>query len=151
MTYARRNDHNKAVEEFSTSIRHKGDDPQVYISRAVSNERYGEKIDAIADWSTVLRLAADQPEQELLVNAYVARAVLRADEQDWEGAIADYSAALELNSDFAEIYSNRGVARAALNDFEGALEDHSETIQRLPEYAAAYVNRGNVYGETWQV
>jgi tetratricopeptide (TPR) repeat protein len=43
------------------------------------------------------------------------------DFQDFLGAIADYTRALELNPKLAEAYKNRGLAKAYLEDFVGAI------------------------------
>ena len=60
---------------------------------------------------------------------------------DLEGAIADYSKALEFKLDDAGIYYGRGIARQANKDLIGALADYSKAIDLDPTLAAAFANR----------
>jgi tetratricopeptide (TPR) repeat protein len=74
--------------------------------------------------------------------AYNNRGNARDDLGDKQGAIADYSKAIELKPDLAEAYSNRGNARSALGDKQGAIADYSKAIELKPDLAGAYNNRG---------
>lgn len=59
-----------------------------------------------------------------------------------EGAILDFSAAIELaKSEVAPRY-NRGNARALSGDFDGALQDYSDAIKLDPSFAPAWQRRG---------
>jgi tetratricopeptide (TPR) repeat protein len=62
---------------------------------------------------------------------------------DNQGAIADYTQAIQLKPDYADAYYNRGVAKDDLGDYQGAIADFNQAIQLKPDYAAdAYNNRG---------
>ena len=61
---------------------------------------------------------------------------------NYQGAIADYNKALEINPDDATAYSYRGVAKGTLGDYRGAVADYTKAIEINPQYAAAYENRG---------
>nr|WP_242072302.1 tetratricopeptide repeat protein [Microcoleus sp. FACHB-68] len=50
---------------------------------------------------------------------------------DYEGAIAEYTALLQINPDSGYAYHNRGVARHRLKDFAGAIEDYMKALQLL--------------------
>ncbi|HIK27657.1 MAG: serine/threonine-protein kinase [Oscillatoriaceae bacterium SKW80] len=69
------------------------------------------------------------------------RGARRALAGDHLGAIDDYTQALILSPNNAELYNNRGKARYALNDADGAVEDYSRAIQINPNNADAYENR----------
>jgi tetratricopeptide (TPR) repeat protein len=63
---------------------------------------------------------------------------------DLDGAIADYTRALQFESNDASIFYERGTARQKKNDLAGALADYSKTIEIDPTHASAYANRGVV-------
>lgn len=62
--------------------------------------------------------------------------------QDYQGAIADYNKAIEINPKFAEAYSRRGNAKLKLQDHRGAMADYNKAAEVDPKYAKAYYNRG---------
>ena len=64
--------------------------------------------------------------------------------EDFLGAIFDYSKAIEINPRYAEAYNNRGDAKFRLKDDSGAISDYSKAIEINPRYAKAYSNRGDV-------
>ncbi|MDR2592497.1 MAG: tetratricopeptide repeat protein [Chitinispirillales bacterium] len=61
---------------------------------------------------------------------------------DYQGAIDDYSKAIEIDPQDAGVYFNRGIAKSELSDYKGAIEDYSKAIEIDPQDAEAYVNRG---------
>ena len=61
---------------------------------------------------------------------------------DYDGAIADFTKAIELNPQLAEPYNNRGTARLHKHDLDGAIADYAKAIELNPQFADAYSNRG---------
>jgi tetratricopeptide (TPR) repeat protein len=61
-------------------------------------------------------------ETQMLLN-YINRGWAKRAKGDFDGAIADYSKAIELNPKLAVAYSNRGEAKKAKGDQEGADAD----------------------------
>ena len=61
---------------------------------------------------------------------------------DNQGAIADYTKAIEINPDDAVIYLIRGKAKHELKDYQGAIADWTKAIEIKPDLFAAYDNRG---------
>ena len=61
---------------------------------------------------------------------------------DYNGAIADYTQAIQLKSDSAEFYAVRGLAKQQLEQYPAAIADYNKAIQLKPDYAEAYYNRG---------
>ena len=45
------------------------------------------------------------------------------DLEDYKGAIADYTKAIEINPNYASAYKNRGVSKEYLRDLSGACAD----------------------------
>jgi tetratricopeptide (TPR) repeat protein len=56
----------------------------------------------------------------------------RMSKSDWNGAIAEFNRAIELDPNFAEAIGNRGAAKGALKDFDGALADYDRAIKLMP-------------------
>ncbi len=66
---------------------------------------------------------------------YNNRGTIKLDRQDVEGAIADFSRALELQADYAEAYFNRGVAKRRKGDVVGADADRAKAVALDPRLA----------------
>jgi tetratricopeptide (TPR) repeat protein len=62
--------------------------------------------------------------------------------RDLQRAIADYDAALELDSEYAPAWHNRGRAKKELGEFENAIADYTQAIRCQPDYRIAFANRG---------
>jgi len=63
-------------------------------------------------------------------------------QEDYTGAVADFTRAIELDPNYAVAYNNRGAAKDELKDYIGAIEDCNKAIELDPNYAMAYNNRG---------
>ena len=61
---------------------------------------------------------------------------------DNQGAIADYTKAIEINPDDAVIYLIRGKAKHELKNYQGAIADYTKAIEIKSDYAGAHFNRG---------
>jgi tetratricopeptide (TPR) repeat protein len=80
---------------------------------------------------------------------YIKRAAARYLKGDLDGAIDDYSKALDAEPRVAEVYVKRGGARRAKGDLNGAIEDFNQAYDIDPlsvhndrSVAEAYSNRG---------
>ena len=63
---------------------------------------------------------------------------------DFDGAIVDYTKAIELDPRAAVAFYNRGLARHHQGDFDGAIADATEAIRLSPGFADAYYDRGTI-------
>ena len=68
--------------------------------------------------------------------------VEKYEKDDYQGAIADWSKAIEINPKYAYAYSNRGSAKDELGDYQGAIADYTKALEINPQDASAYLNRG---------
>ena len=82
---------------------------------------------------------------------YLKRGLSHYNKGDLEGAVNDFTKALEINPEMADAQVARGKALRLKGDFDGAIndfEDASETNKQLlannAEVAAAYASRGNL-------
>ena len=57
------------------------------------------------------------------------RGLLHQSQGDHDGAIADFTKAIEANPNLAQAYAARGVSREAKGDSSGAKSDYSQSIQ----------------------
>jgi len=67
---------------------------------------------------------------------------VRNNKGDYDGAIACFTQAIEINPQFAGAYYGRGVARAAKGDYDGAITDYSKYLEISPAQADGYARRG---------
>jgi tetratricopeptide (TPR) repeat protein len=80
-----------------------------------------------------------------LAAAYVGRAYSYFREREYNQAIADCKAAIDIDPDYALAYNVRGTAHEAAGDLRKALEDFSSAIQKNGKDASFLINRGRVY------
>jgi tetratricopeptide (TPR) repeat protein len=87
-----------------------------------------------------------------LADLYLNQGNERLDKEDFQGAIADYNKAIELDPNFALAYSSRGYAYDNLKQWQKAIADYNQAIKLDPNSVAAYYNRGVFYGnlKQWQ-
>jgi len=94
-------------------------------------------------WKDSLSLFGDVLEKyPTAYQAYNNRGIVKKEQNDYGGAMADYNRAITLNPNFAEAYYNRGIAKKEQNDYVGAMADYNNAIALKPDYADAYNNRG---------
>lgn len=74
--------------------------------------------------------------------SYGARGLLRLDQGEFEGAIADFSQALTVHPTFVQCHLWRGFARLRSDDYAHAEADLSRAIEAIPACAEAYNHRG---------
>ncbi|MBV5260119.1 tetratricopeptide repeat protein [Synechococcus moorigangaii CMS01] len=60
---------------------------------------------------------------------------------NFQGAIAEFSAAISLDNSDPDAYYNRGYSYHVLGEYQAAYDDYSQAIQLKPEFADAYGNR----------
>jgi tetratricopeptide (TPR) repeat protein len=105
-----------------------------------------KKLDAaeIKRISSGLASPAPAPEAE----DYYAGGLRKHHQGDSDGAIADYTRAIELNPKYVEAYNNRGAEKLKKGDFDGAITDCNRAIELDPEHANAYAIRAYARDKT---
>ena len=61
---------------------------------------------------------------------------------NYQGAVADYTKAIEINPSDADLYYYRGGAKEDLKDYQGAIADYTKAIEINPSDADWYSFRG---------
>ncbi|WP_088241245.1 tetratricopeptide repeat protein [Calothrix rhizosoleniae] len=64
---------------------------------------------------------------------------------DYQGAIAEFTQAIQIKGNFASAYSNRCLAYLQLQDYQNAVSDCTQAIKISPDNTEAYLNRGLAY------
>jgi tetratricopeptide (TPR) repeat protein len=65
-------------------------------------------------------------------------------DEDFKGAIDDFTKAIELDSNFVDAYSSRGYAKNNLKDYKGAIADFSKSILLDPGNVNNYLMRAKI-------
>src|SRR6516225_8427500 len=73
---------------------------------------------------------------------YFNRGIVEKANGDFDGAIADYTRAIEIDPTYAAAYSNRGNAKQAKGDLDGAIADCNRAIELDPKDPMARKYRG---------
>ena len=68
----------------------------------------------------------------------------KQEQENYPGAIADYTEFLKTHPDRADAYSSRGFSKVMLDDLQGAIQDFDRAIELAPDIADTYNARGNV-------
>lgn len=77
---------------------------------------------------------------------YFKNGVEKYNDKDFEGALSDFTVAIEMNSSFAEAYYLRGLLYGKeYHKYNKAIKDFTKAIKLNPDYAEAYFNRGVTY------
>ncbi|HYJ92037.1 MAG TPA: tetratricopeptide repeat protein [Pyrinomonadaceae bacterium] len=67
----------------------------------------------------------------------------RDERGDSDGAIADYTKAIEADPTFVKAYLDRGIVRKKKDDYNGAVADFTKVIKLDPKNLQAYMSRGS--------
>jgi tetratricopeptide (TPR) repeat protein len=71
-------------------------------------------------------------------------ALARFHDGDYEGAVSEFTKAVELHPGFPSSYDSRGIVRRYMGDWDGAMADHTIALDLNPKGWSAYNNRGNL-------
>jgi tetratricopeptide (TPR) repeat protein len=129
-------DQKGALADFDRALEINPDQVCTRLSRATARKEAGDLNGALADVEQALR---DLPADEAAA-AYHCRGGIRALQNDFTGAVADYDRALALEPDNVCFYVSRGNARYHLRDRRGVI-DYRMAFRLDPDSAASEVSR----------
>ena len=139
----KKNDFDRAIEEFTIAIEINSHTGQQRAGKRVSRQTFvGEaELDSTAETKTITIL------DKFTGLAYANRCFARCRKGDFAGAIADCDQAIRITPRLVEAYLNRGIARRMVGDNTRALIDLSKAIEIDANLVEALVARGGLRHE----
>lgn len=128
-------DHNGAINDFTEVIRMKPNDQY-------SNRGIVVAAGTIPDFNQNQVMIFDPNKHDHRAFTYNRRGIEKGKLGDHRGAISDFTEAIRISAEDAEVYTNRGISKAALGNCEEAIADYNQAISINPNLTEAYTNRG---------
>lgn len=135
-----------ALAECDAAIQLRPDQPDAYWHRAAWYYELEDYERALADYSTVIRLTAEDPDPE----AYCDRGVVYRALKQYEDALTDFDAALRCCPRYARAWWERGRTHACRGDLKQALADLDRAVRVDPRDDTAWLERGLVLRDLGQ-
>ncbi|MFN6519023.1 MAG: tetratricopeptide repeat protein [Nostoc sp. CreGUA01] len=104
----------------------------------------GQLLSSLKRYPEALVAVTKAIEMKPLSNYYTSRGDIRYLSNDYQGALADYNQAIQLDPDSPENYLWRANVRSLLKDNQGALADCNQAIKSQPDNGDGYSCRGSV-------
>jgi len=134
---AHRHEYARAIGDYSKAIEIDPVNPTTWRDRGMAFQALGDFENAIRDAHEAIRLGAGDANR-ILAQVYANRGTAHLRAAEWDPAIADFGAALKIDSGQYVVYVNRGQAFIAKHDYERALADFTQAIQLDPAASEAY-------------
>ncbi|MEA4936183.1 MAG: tetratricopeptide repeat protein [Paludibacter sp.] len=161
--------YNEAAEDFTKALEFSPDSEHLLLSRMDAYERTGNYKAAIDDIEKYRKMkpqntdllyekgrimlamkdtveAMNNFDQLIMADStapigWSARALLKLQRKDMQGAYQDYSKAIQLKTNYFGDYINRGIINVESKRYMEALSDYGQAIKMEPNSLAAYMNR----------
>ncbi|MEL7351630.1 MAG: tetratricopeptide repeat protein [Cyanobacteria bacterium J06560_5] len=133
-----------AIKAYTQALAINSNDPDVLNNRCgayFSTEQYDL---ALIDCDRALKI---KPRN---ASTYTQRGNIRLAQEDFDGAVQDYSRTIAINTDNGQeirsqaAYSNRASALVNLQDFDSALSDINKALELKPDAPEDYFKRGMI-------
>jgi tetratricopeptide (TPR) repeat protein len=138
VAYRLKGDLDRAIQDYSQSIKLNGKLAAAYNNRGVAYDRKGEYDRAISDYEQAIKLKPSPEPYFNRGNTYLAKG-------QYDHAIDDFNQALRLKADFAPALDNRCWARAVVGILRQALADCNQAMRLLPGNAATFNSRAFIF------
>jgi tetratricopeptide (TPR) repeat protein len=149
----------KQAQKIAAAPKPKGNPADDALVRAyelsLSAQSEAEYSEIIRDCAAAMRAGVKDENRkfghELSAWALNRRGQARADQGQFELALADFRAALEFDPNCWRAYHNRGVSLAQAGQFAEAFDDICRCVTINPNFAKAYSNRATLYVQAGDV
>jgi tetratricopeptide (TPR) repeat protein len=164
VAYTQLNNFNRAIDDFTRSIRILPYDWTSYTFRADAYAQSGKIAEALNDYDKAIALnpryaAAFTGRAALLgqrgdnqnakIDQLIAEGITSFTRQDLPSALSKFTQAIEVDetpeSNVANAYYNRALVYATSGDVDSSIEDYTAAIDLDPEMHDAYLGRGIAY------
>ena len=79
------------------------------------------------------------------VKAFVARANLNRDIDNFQDAFNDYSSAISIDPEYLDVYKERAKSYRIIRNFQGAIEDFEKVLEIDPNHHISILNLASLY------
>jgi len=138
LKYGMENDSDSAITDLSKAIELKPDYVEAYFERG--GVKWNLKRDfkgAISDYNKAIEIKPDY------ANAYYGRGITKAENDDTDGAIADFTTSISLNPE-ASSFFQRAMLYDRKEDSDKAIADFTKYIELKPD-ASGFSQRAMLY------
>ncbi len=143
--FSKLGEYKNSIEYYGKALEADPSKKTIYWNRAIAYYNLGEVEKAIADDDKAI--VAYQGDSESLSNLYENRGIHKNYNEDYKGAIEDYTSCLALKPDKRSAYWNRSVSYGNAKEFGKALDDNAKAISLYQDdtrsLSTLYSNRGN--------
>lgn len=112
---------------------------KAYYERGRLNEKLGNRIQAIEDYSEAIHLDGNFPK------SFLNRGILLAQEGEMKNALIDFNSALSIDNTYALAHFNKGLIYKLKGNNKKALNSFSNAIELEPTNPTFLRNRGVLY------
>jgi tetratricopeptide (TPR) repeat protein len=135
-SYNELGDYKAALEDLNQALRLDGTNGITHNNRGYTNTSLGNFRAAESDYTLAIKYNPQETK-----NYLARRGNARVRLQDYQGAIADTTQALQMNSQNAYAYSVRADAKIGLKNYQSAIADLNQAVQLDPKYSYAFNQR----------
>jgi len=129
---SRTGDYQKAINDYKKAIELNPGNHALLFSLASVKHWSGDNNGAISDLTKLIDYTPS-------LDAYFMRGIARHNLEDFQGAIVDFSMAIDVAPKYADPFCARGNAKKQLGDLKGACEDWKKAAELGDEDAAVLV------------
>jgi hypothetical protein len=132
------------IEQFKEMLKVKGIEEN-NLSELVKGKKDSEILALIKKGMEKDKKPTQEPPKGMTAKKYYERAQKKRVAGDLDGAIADFTIAIELKPDYADAWLLRGLMKETKGDLDGALSDYTKIIEFNPRHAVGHCHRVDAY------
>lgn len=130
----------QALEGYIRALEANPEDVEALGKQAELTRQLGDPAKALELFDKLLTMLKEPTDR-----AYNFRGHTKLDLKDYQGAIEDFTKALEINPKVGGALWGRGLSRKELGDYDGAIKDFTEMIALYPKEVYGYEGRAESY------